>query len=116
MYPVARWSDTAMACVLFSLRATSCSLPQLFNWWTDRAHGPVADDADSYLAAFPPCNEVSFAADGTVTISFDLSPTAHVLDDEVASFPPSEERMSRAEDVALAAAQVTCGIQWICCV
>jgi hypothetical protein len=96
-----------MACVLFSLRATSCTIPELVAWWTDRAHGPIAEDCGSYLAAFSPCNEVNFAVDGTVTISVDASPTAHADSDDVVSVPPSEERASKAEDAAIAAAQVT---------
>ena len=95
-----------MACVLFSLRATSCTVSQLVAWWTDRAHGPVSEDADSYQAAFPPCNDISIAHDGTVTISVDASPTALAAADDVVSYPPSAERVSNAEDVAMAAAQV----------
>ena len=104
-------SSTCMACVIFSIRATSCTVAHLVKWWTDRANGPVAEDAESYLAAFPPCNEVSFSADGTVTISVNSSPTAQADDDEVVSYPPSEDRRSQAEDVAFGAAQVTSDVQ-----
>jgi hypothetical protein len=96
-----------MACVIFSLRATSCTVQQLVNWWTDRAHGPVAEDAESYLAAFPPCNEVSFSGDGTVTISVDASPTMYAAPDEVLSYPPDERRVLQAEDASMTAAEVT---------
>ena len=95
-----------MACVLFSLLATSCTVSQLVTWWTDRAHGPVSEDAESYLAAFPPCNDISFARDGTVTISVYASPAALAAADDVVSYPPSAERVSNAEDAAMAAAQV----------
>ena len=42
--------------------------------WTDRAHGPVADDADSFLSAFPPCNELHFDGDGTVRCNPNITP------------------------------------------
>jgi hypothetical protein len=66
----------------------------------------VSEDAESYLAAFPPCNDISFAGDGTVTISVDASPAVLAAADDVVSYPPSAERVSNAEDAAMAAAQV----------